>query len=39
MHSDYYLVPVDMPDLFSEAICLKTLIPWDDLQDTCRMLS
>ena len=34
-----YLVPIDMSNLLFKAICLKILIPGDDLQDTCRMLS
>ena len=37
--SDYYLVPIDMSNLLFKAICLKTLIPRDDLQCTCLMLS
>ena len=33
-NADYYLVPIDLSNLFLKAICLKILIPQDDLQCT-----
>ena len=38
-NSDYYLVPKDTSNLILKAICLKILIPRDDLQDTYRILT
>ena len=38
-NSDNYFLPTDMSNLLFQAICLKIVIPLDNFQDTCRMLS
>ena len=39
IHTITWYLGIDMLNLLFKAICLKILIPRDDLQDTCRMLS